>query len=73
MVYYIIINKMLKYINSILTSNNSNNMTYKWLVSIALLYTTVKILNNTNIPYETVEGFNQSKPYVYKRNEDIYD
>lgn len=64
---------MLKYINSILTSNNSNNMVYKWLVSIALVYTTVKLLNNTNIPYEAVEGFNQSKPYVYKRNEDIYD
>ena len=64
---------MLKYINSILTSNNSNNMVYKWLVSIALIYTTVKLLNNTNIPYEAVEGFNQRKPYVYKRNEDIYD
>lgn len=64
---------MLKYINSILTSNNSNNMVYKWLVSIALIYTAVKLLNNTNIPYEAVEGFNQSKPYVYKRNEDVYD
>jgi len=64
---------MIKYINSILTSTNSNNMTYKWLVSIALVYASVKLIRNTKTPYEAVEGFNQTKPYVYKRNEDIYD
>ena len=64
---------MIKYINSILASNNTNNATYKWLISIAILYAGVKLINNTKTPYEMVEGFNQSKPYVYKRNEDIYD
>lgn len=64
---------MMNYINSILTSNNANNSTYKWLVSIAIIYAGVKLANNIKSPFTTAEGFNQSKPYVYKKDEDLYD
>ena len=64
---------MMKYINSILASNNANNTTYKWLVSIAFLYAVVKLVNNVNTPFTMAEGFNQSKPYVFKKNKEVYD
>ena len=64
---------MMNYINSILTSNNANNTTYKWLVSIAFIYAGVKLVNNVKTPFTIAEGFNQSKPYVYKRDENVYD
>lgn len=64
---------MIKYINSILTSNNTNEATYKWLLSIAIIYAGVKLVNNVKTPFTVAEGFTQSKPYVYKKNEDIYD
>ena len=64
---------MIKYINSILTSSNANNRAYKWLLSLALIYASVKLVNSIKTPSMPVEGFNQSKPYVYKKNKDIYD
>ena len=64
---------MMNYINSILTSSNANNTTYKWLVSIAFIYAGVKLVNNVKTPFTIAEGFNQSKPYVYKKDENVYD
>lgn len=64
---------MMNYINSILTSNNANNTTYKWLVSIAFIYAGVKLVNSVKTPFTIAEGFNQSKPYVYKKDENLYD
>ena len=64
---------MIKYINSILTSNNSHNTTYKWLIAIAIIYTGVKLAKLSKPLYVPVEGFTQSKPYVYKKNKEVYD
>jgi len=55
---------MIKYITSILTSNNANNRAYKWVLSLALIYASVKLVNSVKTPTMPVEGFNQSKPYV---------
>jgi len=64
---------MIKYINSILTSNNSHNTTYKWLIAIAIIYTGVKLAKLSKPLYVPIEGFTQSKPYVYKKNKEVYD
>jgi SAM-dependent methyltransferase len=64
---------MIQYITSILNSNNSNQATYKWLLTIAIVYAGVKLVNTSKTPFTIAEGFNQNKPYVYKKDEDIYD
>jgi len=73
-VYYInLIINMIKYITSILSSKNANSQTYRWLVGIALIYATVAISNKSNAKFIKNEGFHQTKPYVYKKDDDIYD
>lgn len=64
---------MMNYINSILSSNNANNQTYKWLISIGFIYAGVKLVNSVKSPFTIAEGFNQSKPYVFKKDEELYD
>ena len=73
-VYYInLIINMIKYITSILSSKNANSQIYRWLVGIALIYATVAISNKSNANFIKNEGFHQTKPYVYKKDDDIYD
>lgn len=64
---------MINYLTSILSSRNSNNQTYRWLVGIALIYATVAISNKSDAKFIKNEGFHQTKPYVYKKDDDIYD
>ena len=64
---------MINYLTSILSSRNSNSQTYRWLVCIALIYATVAISNKSNAKFIKNEGFHQTKPYVYKKDDDIYD
>lgn len=64
---------MINYLTSILSSRNSNSQTYRWLVGIALIYATVAISNKSNAKFIKNEGFHQTKPYVYKKDDDIYD
>ena len=64
---------MINYLTSILSSRNSNSQTYRWLVGIALIYATVAISNKSDAKFIKNEGFHQTKPYVYKKDDDIYD
>lgn len=65
---------MIKYLGSILSSNNSNTAVFRYLLTFALAYGVIKMYKPSNKRYtQSKEGFYQREQFVLKRNDDVYD
>jgi len=64
---------MIKFVTSILTSNNSQNVLLKYLLTLAVGYTIYSVHKSPNKLHANVEGFYQREQFVLKHNKDVYD
>jgi SAM-dependent methyltransferase len=66
---------MIKYLGSILSSNNTNTTIFRYMLTIAIAYGVIKLYKPSNKKHynQSKEGFYQREQFVLKRNGDIYD
>lgn len=64
---------MIKYFGSLLSSNNTNNVVLKYLLTVAIGYAVYSNYKSKDKRNKQSEGFHQKEPFVLKRNGDVYD
>ncbi len=64
---------MIKYFGSLLSSNNTNNVVLKYLLTVAIGYAVYSNYKSNDKRNKQSEGFHQKEPFVLKRNADVYD
>jgi len=64
---------MINYIFTIIKSNNINVLAFKWLIIIGIICLLFLLLQKFDNKSENQEGFTQIEPFVFKRNDDVYD
>lgn len=64
---------MIKYIFAVLNSKNPNVLAMQYLLYMTIIYLIYIVWKKYNRQSLSYEGFEQSKPFVLKKDDDIYD
>jgi|TARA_B110000093_G_scaffold45868_1_gene49027 ubiquinone/menaquinone biosynthesis C-methylase UbiE len=64
---------MINHLIKTFTNHSKDNIAYKYLLSIALIYGAFIFYRNREQELFVPEGFQQREPFVYKQNNKIYD